>query len=241
MKILYLDESGINNVNNIDLNYPIFMLGGVIVDSKNCKYNKSLMDKFKSLFGLESVILHSSEIQHKKNGFSVLKDENINRRFVFKLNTLMKKLKYQVIVCLIDLKKYSKSHKNTSFDLYYYALTILIEKFIYELENDETGFVFVEGRNKVQNKQIMNVFDKLKINGTKFIRGNEIKRKIRRFQIIPKNANYTGLQIADLVLSPIGRHYLNKKTYEDFDIVYSKCLSKNGNVENIGITIVPKK
>lgn len=240
MKILYLDESGCNNIQKISRDYPIFMLGGAIVDSEDCAYNKKLIDQFKlKYFNTTSIILHSSEIIHKNNAYTILQDPAVNKHFISNLNELMKKLKYKVIVCIIDLPKYAKQHEHNQFDLYHYALTVLIEKFIYELKNLTEGRVFCESRNKVQDAQILKVFDVLKNHGTHYVPPEEIQQKIKHFNIIPKSANYTGLQIADLVLSPIGRHYLGKTTYEDYDIVYSKCVSKKGEKENIGITVIP--
>lgn len=239
MKILYLDESGCDNIKKIDPTYPIFVLGGVIVDSKNCSYNKNKMDNFKLSFWNDNrVILHCSEILHQTGNFEFLQNEKKQSIFLKKLNTLMDDLKYQVIVCIIDLPRYIETHKHSTFNLYYYALTVIIEKFIYELKNQSEGKIFIESRNKIKDKQILNVFASLKEHGTKYVKGVEISSKIKTFQVIKKVANFTGLQVADLVLSPIARKYLGKKLYINLDTIKSKCLNKNGKITNFGITII---
>ena len=49
------------------------------------------------------------------------------------------------------------------------------------------------------------------------------------------------LQLADLVVTPIGRHVLGKPSKEDFDIVRSKLRrSRTGVVEGYGLVVLPK-
>lgn len=48
------------------------------------------------------------------------------------------------------------------------------------------------------------------------------------------------MQLADLVVSPIGRYVLSKPTKEDWDIVRGKLRrSHGGHVENYGLVILP--
>jgi len=49
-----------------------------------------------------------------------------------------------------------------------------------------------------------------------------VTNRIRDLVYRDKSRNIAGLQVADLVVSPIGRHVIGKQTNEDFRIIESK-------------------
>ncbi len=68
MKVLYLDESGDHSLDKIDPQYPIFVLGGVIVDGA---VNRRLIDrKLEHLkevyFGRSDLIFHTADFSRKE-------------------------------------------------------------------------------------------------------------------------------------------------------------------------------
>ncbi len=76
MKILFLDESGDHNLSVIDPQYPIFVLGGVIIDEDYAKgpLNDAL-DAFKEeVFGRTDIVLHTADITRNRNGFEAMKE-----------------------------------------------------------------------------------------------------------------------------------------------------------------------
>lgn len=74
MKILFLDESGDHNLQVIDPAYPLFVLGGIVVDKGYAEGELSeRIAAFKrNLFGREDIILHTSDITRNRNGFEEL-------------------------------------------------------------------------------------------------------------------------------------------------------------------------
>jgi hypothetical protein len=48
------------------------------------------------------------------------------------------------------------------------------------------------------------------------------------------------LQLADLVVTPIGRHILGKDRHDDWEIVKSKFRHRGGNYLGAGLVILPK-
>ena len=56
----------------------------------------------------------------------------------------------------------------------------------------------------------------LKIRGTDFLAAKDIEKRIEDLRTQDKKKNIAGLQLADLVVSPIGRHVLGKSEQEDF-------------------------
>ena len=55
-----------------------------------------------------------------------------------------------------------------------------------------------------------------------------------------KRKNITGLQMADLVVSPMGRHVLGKKLHADWDVITSKLYRYRGSWEGAGLVVLPK-
>lgn len=242
MKILYLDESGTSNLRKFDDSYPIFLLGGVIIDAEDIADNQRLMNDFKvKYWGRDEIILHSCEIVHRIREFEMLKNPEVWANFVTDLNELMENLKYRVIACIIDIPKTVAKYRRNAVDPYEYALRIVLERFVYFMTGYEDGKVLAESRGKILDIQLAAAFEKIRETGTGFVCGDEIRDKINGFEIHEKCKNITGLQIADLVLSPIGRNYLGKKVNQDYNIVYQKCLCKYGKVEGNGIIVLPKE
>ena len=75
MKVLFLDESGDHSLTVIDPEYPLFVLGGVIMDLDYAKGEASeRLNAFKQdLFGDKEIHLHTADITRNRNGFERLK------------------------------------------------------------------------------------------------------------------------------------------------------------------------
>ncbi|MCP9453062.1 MAG: DUF3800 domain-containing protein [Nitrospira sp.] len=63
MKVLFLDESGDHNLAVIDPLYPLFVLGGVIVEQRYAEgpLEDELRDFKRRLFGRDDLVLHTAE------------------------------------------------------------------------------------------------------------------------------------------------------------------------------------
>ena len=94
MRVLFLDESGDHNLTVIDGNYPVFVLGGVIVDKDYADGALTeAFDDFKArLFGRTDIVLHTADIVRNRNGFERLHDIDFRYRFYIQLNSLMQEL-----------------------------------------------------------------------------------------------------------------------------------------------------
>lgn len=71
MKVLFLDESGDHNLSVIDCSYPMFVLGGVIVDKAYAEgpLTKAFDDFKRRMFGRTDIVLHTADIVRVRNGF----------------------------------------------------------------------------------------------------------------------------------------------------------------------------
>ena len=242
-KILFLDESGDHNLQYISNDYPIFVLGGCIVEHNYYKKQlKPEVDNFKiSFFKSKDIILHTRDITRNKGVFEKLKDKKTRNQFYDKLNKLMANLNYTVIASVIKKKGFMEKY-SYPMDPYVFSLEVIIERFIYSLKEDSSyGKIIAESRNEELDALIKNRFEYLKLQGTRFVSAKEINTLITSLRLVKKDRNINGLQIADLIVSPIGRFVLGKKTHKDFKIIERKFRRGNsGSYNGYGLVILPK-
>jgi len=245
VKVLFLDESGDHNLIVLDPQYPVFVLGGVIVDKQYAEGAMTeRMQQFKrELFGRDDLILHTADIARNKNGFEQLRDQGFRQRFYDGLNTLMRELEYQVVACAIKKDAHLARDGVAALDPYLLSLDILVERFCYEIGSRAAGGLIVaEKRNPTLDHELELAWLNLKIQGTRHLQATEIERRIASLNTRDKRENISGLQLADLVVSPIGRFVMGKTSMEDFQIVGSKFRhNTEGAYLGRGLVILPKQ
>ncbi len=240
--IMFLDESGDHSLTKIDPQYPLFVLTGVIIDEN---YSPILEKEFRTfkrnLFGSEDIILHTADITRNKNGFEKLKDAAFRHKFYLEVNRLIDNLDFKVVACAIHKNDHLAKYGLAAVDPYMLSLDILIERFIFELKAGNTqGVIVAESRGGNLDNELELAFLNLKIQGTKYIQGVTLKSKIQGLNIRDKKDNIAGLQLADLVATPIGRFVLGKNIKEDFKIIERKFRRWRGNYEGVGLVVLPK-
>jgi hypothetical protein len=244
MKILFLDESGDHNLEIIDRQYPIFVLVGVIFDYDY--YNKTAKDKIKKfklrLFDSNKIILHTADIYRNKKGFESIKNPNFRKKFYENLNSLIETLKFEIVAAAIHKKKHLSKYGISALDPYLLSLEFVIERFIFSLDDDnKQGIVVAESRGKLLDNQLELAWLNLKIKGTRFLEPSRLAERIKNFKIIPKSKAIGGLEVADLVASPLGRRLMGKPTKENFKSIYKKFRRDGSNrVRGHGLIVFPK-
>ena len=244
MKVLFPDESGDHNLSKIDSQYPIFVLGGVIMDLDYAEgpLTEALNEFKQEFFSTSEIILHTSDISRNGNGFVSLQDEDFRERFYRRLNELMRNLPYQVVACAIRKYDHLDRYGEAAINPYLLSLNVLVERFCFEVGNVTDGEVIVvEKRGQSLDQPLQSAWHDMRIGGTRYLKGYTINRRIRALDLRAKNENIAGLQLADLVVSPIGRHLLGKPDKEDWHVVYEKFRrNQRGVVEGYGLVILPK-
>lgn len=244
MKVFFIDESGDHNLKIIDPLYPLFILGGIIVE-QDYAYGEmeERVNEFKlDLFGRTDLILHSADITRNKNGFEQMKEKEFRTRFYLKLNELMQTLDYKVVACVIKKEEHLIQYGSEALDPYLVSLEIIAERFCFEIASrPKAGLLVVEKRSQLLDAMLDLAWSNLRNRGTFFIKARTIRQSISDLVLKSKQENIAGLQIADLALTPIGRNILGKHQKEDFQIIESK-LRKNiqGNYMGNGLIILPK-
>lgn len=244
MKILFLDESGDHNLSVIDPQYPLFVLGGIIVDKDYAEgpMAEALRDFKRRLFGRDDLILHTADITRNRNGFEAMKDVAFRERFYAELNDLMRSLDYQVVACAIRKDAHIARYGVAALDPYLLSLDLLVERFCLEVGDvSDGGLIVAERRDPTLDHELELAWLNLKIQGTRYMQARQIENRILSLNLRSKSENLAGLQLADLVITPIGRQVLGKPCKEDFEIVRSKLRrSRTGVVEGYGLVVLPK-
>ncbi|MCX6877622.1 MAG: DUF3800 domain-containing protein [Verrucomicrobia bacterium] len=245
MKTLYLDESGDHNLEIIDPQYPVFVLGGVVMeDQYAADVAQPRVDQFKmELFGTKSIILHTADIVRNRNGFERMKDSGFRQEFFAKLNTLIENLDFQVLACGIRKTDHLSRYGPAALDPYFLSLNVLVERFCLELGKvSDGGWIIAEKRGPELDREMDLAWLNLKIQGTKFMQASWIDERICGLRLRGKAAELAGLELADLVVTPIGRHLIGKQTKEDFRIIERKFRrSPGGEHLGWGLVVLPKE
>jgi hypothetical protein len=226
----------------IDRDYPVFVLGGVFVD--RAYYRNELVPSVEQLklnhFGRLDVILHTTDIIRARNGFERLTDPGARDRFYESLNQLMTDLEYTVIACAIRKDAHVKRYGEQAVDPYTYSLEMVVERFCHEIGDiEDGGVIFAEKRRPDLDDELDRQWKWFCDYGTDFIRAETVTERVVDLSSKSKKLNLAGLQLADLVVSPIGRHVLGKPDREDWPIVESKLRQVRGSYKGYGLKVLP--
>ena len=247
MKVLFLDESGDHNLRVIDPSYPIFVLGGVILDREYADGPLTeAFDEFKlRMFGRTDIVLHTADIARNRNGFEDLQNAEFRAHFYRELNSLMEGLAYSVMACAIYKHQYFARYGSDAIDPYRLGLRVLVELLCDEVTADPTASgaaIIAETRGEFLDKDVQGTWEILKTRGSLYAPADVIRGIIQGLELRDKKENIPGLQLADLVVAPIGRHLLGKIDRDDWEIVERKFRrSPDGTLENYGLVTFPKQ
>lgn len=244
MKVLFLDESGDHNLAVIDPSYPLLVLGGVIVEQRYAEgpLEDALRDFKRRLFGRDDLILHTADITRNRNGFERLQEREFREHFYSELNTLLRSIPFRVVACVIRKDDHLQRYGVAALDPYMLSLDVLVERFCMEIGNVAGGGVIVaERRDATLDRELDIAWLNLKVQGTRYIKAKDIENRIVGLNLRTKAANIAGLQLADLVVTPIGRKVLGKTIKEDYRVVEEKFrCSRTGQIEGYGLVVLPK-
>ena len=225
----------------------MFVLGGVIIDRA---YARNIiapaMQAFKiKHFGSGDVILHTVEMGKGQGVYSFLADPVKRTSFYADLNTMLDRLVYKVVACVIKKPELVKEYGANAVDPYHYSLEILVERFCLELgAQADSGFICAEQRNPGLDKALIEAWEEVRTNsiGTGYTSSKSIDEQIIGLDLKNKKLNLAGMQLADLVITPIGRHVvgMQAKTNEvQWTIVEKKLRRVGAEYMGKGLIIKP--
>lgn len=242
----FLDESGDHGLSFIDENFPIFVLAGCLFEYdeyvKICRRLNKLKETF---FSTREVILHSRDIRKCDGSFQILFDLDLKKRFYEELNEIISEAKFTIISVAIDKKKHIKKYGKIADNPYTICLSYVLERLVFCTDSTSglnTVDIAIEKRGLLEDKQLISHYNEIMDRGTFHVEEKRLKQRISAFDMVGKNENNLGLQIADLCAYPLARHILNSnEPYIPYKIIADKiyCDKKTGKIDGYGLKIFP--
>ena len=226
--VVYVDESGDHSLTSIDQDYPVFVLAFCIFYKGH--YLSNVVPQLQQLkfdyFGHDLVILHEHEIRKEKRDFTKFKNRADKNHFLGRLSEIIAGSNFILASCVIEKNKIRPPEEVAN--PYHIALKHCLET-LYDLviekgQQDLETHVIVECRGKKEDNELELEFRRICDGENKYQR--DLPFKIR---MASKTSNSAGLQLADLVARPIGRHVLNpEQANQAFDILQKKFYCEGG-------------
>lgn len=239
---LFIDESGNHGLTEVNTDFPVFILCGVLFESSIYQPFREKVNQIKNGFwGDKEVIFHSRDIRKCQKEFQILLNDEIKSNFYASINEICESTDYTILSSAIKKPDYIKKYGKLSGDVYELCLSHIIERVIFYLEGMKESIklhIIIEERGKLEDKKLKEHFQRLKARGT----GNLTAQRLLRYEMIivfkNKKDNITGLQLADLVAYPIARYVIDKdRANPAFDLIKNKFYKKKDKV--YGLKIYP--
>jgi hypothetical protein len=130
-----MDESGDHGLANLDPNFPVFLLCGMLVAEDAYSTMRDMVNAIKKEFwGNKTVIFHSRDIRKCEKEFQILFDLDLKASFYEKINKLIQDCDYTIFASGIRKDKYIKTYGRLSNDVYELSLSFIIERTIFYLD-----------------------------------------------------------------------------------------------------------
>lgn len=204
--IVFADESGDHGMVRINPDYPLFVLSCCVILKR--EYVERVcpeLQRFKlRWWSHDAVVLHSSQIKRHEPPFAFLASVDKRQRFMEDLSGVLRAAPFVLFSVVIDKVRLRDRYGVTA-EPYTLALAYsveLIASFLRERGQGQRGTtLLIEKRGKLEDAHLTAAFGRIceATNGT----GTHTNLSI---ELIDKKANLAGLQLADLVGTPVGRH-----------------------------------
>lgn len=235
--IVYVDESGDHGP--VSAEFPVFVLAFCIFDKH--EYANTVTSymhrlKFKH-FGHDAVVMHERDIRKSTGPFTLLINPVLRDVFLSDISVLIEKSPFVLMAAVIDKAKLAAQHAEPP-NPYHLALKFGLER----IQLHRTGLrdqgklhVVFESRGKREDEELE----------LEFRRVCDANATGERLDFEPvfakKEANHCGLQLADLVARPIGRHLMkpgqSNRAYEQLEKKFRR--SPDGSVQGWGLKCFP--
>lgn len=226
MYTLFLDESGLNNLNGIDPSRPHFLVGGLIFQDDQRLAIQHMSEFIKTKYWDDKYhILHAADGTHLET--------SDHKKYLSDLHELLSMFDFRALVSSINKNKFiqahppisnaltkyktqkgfqsivTAAHRQITVDCAYEALTM----FLYFLhQNNFNGRVVVEATSGEQDKSIIDAYNLLLTGHQQLqISYRDVRRLITSISFVTKKNLDIETQIADMIV------YLSNKKLRELD------------------------
>jgi len=233
--IVYVDESGDHGP--VSPEFPVFVLAFCIFDkTEYANTVTSYMHRLKfKHFGHDAVVMHERDIRMSTGPFSFLMNKTRRDTFHSDISILIEKAPFQLVAAVIDKRKLPKDGPDNPYHL---ALKFGLERLQHhrrDLKDSGCLHVVFESRGVKEDEE-------LELEFRRVCDKNATGQKLDFEPIFAsKKANHCGLQLADLVARPIGRHRMNpSQPNRAYDVLEKKFRrSPTGSIDGWGLKCFP--
>lgn len=216
--IVWIDESGNHNLDldRSDGIYDWFVLGAVIFSLEAYKiFDTQFRALKKNHFGTEDFVLHTAEMTRPNKARSPLNlkfnKPKFREAFYADMKCLIEKTDFEAVFCAINKQKFVDVYgKESAADPYHFSLENVLNRILKQTLTDRVS-IFPEKRDFKADRLLEIEILRLKTQGTKFYEPQQLDRRIRSFSLCDKQDNDSGLQLIDLLVTPVGRFCNGKK------------------------------
>lgn len=233
--LVFVDESGDHGMAKIDPEYPVFVLAFCVFSKR--EYVETVTPAVQNLklkhFGHDGVVFHERDIRKETGDFKGLFVRGKRAAFLADLHELMAALPFTLIAVVIRKEALRDKYRDP-YNPYDVAVLYGLERLMRLLEAQGQGkkltHLTFERRGKREDEALE----------LEFLRIKDGHRWPLEMRFAEKTANLPGLQVADLVARPVGRHILNPgQANRAFEALKPKLYNTGGSYANLGLKVFP--
>jgi len=237
--LVFIDESGDHNLNysqNTDP-YDVFVLGAVCFNEEEySSFDLNFKKLKKKLFGSEHFIIHTAELTRPAKSKDICNRRMLNpdfrADFYSRMNDLISQTKVTAITCAIQKRQLILQKGLEVEDPYLFSFKTILDKIMFHLPQEEKCFIYPEKRTYIEDLKLESEFLLAKVTGTKRFKANQIRNSVERFELKDKQANLSGSQLIDLLVTPVGRSIIGKNPKPagneiSFEVIQQKIAQKD--------------
>lgn len=232
---LFIDETGDHGLANIDDNFPIFMIGAILISDNEYAIFKQKVKQFKyKYFGDKKVILHSRDIRRINSPFEMLFDHSIKKEFYDSLNKIIVDTNFIINPVAVLKARLVEQYGKVADNPYSLSLNFVLERTVFDC--DELGDcteldIVIEKRGRREDAELLQVYQKIITRGTGYVSSERLNNLFKKIEFKDKLDDDEGLQLSDLISYPIARYILSPDLANpSYDLIKDKIRGKGYKV-----------
>lgn len=204
--LFFIDESWDHSLQNINEDFPYFLLCGILISEENYKIFSEKMNLLKiKYFWTDNVIFHSRDIRKCEWYFVKLFDLEIKKSFYQDLNWLIQETDFTIISNTVKKEDYLKLYGKTAINPYNISLSYILERMIFKVDEilSSSVSIYIEKRWKKEDQLLLSHYNTVLDIWTYYVKPLRFKNKIEDFIFRAKIDNDIWIQLADLCAYPL--------------------------------------